>query len=874
MLDSDVDRKDEPEFVPGETYGFYEWINRHPWSIAAVLVVLAVALGALYPVLADQSEPSFDPTGPIYDTRDHVDEVFASSSSIREVPFIIENPAGGDVLTRDTLLALKQNQDALLADPEAQAHLATSFERDLGVTIEGVYSIANAVDNALPEGLEAASEADVKIALAGLLADDAPTSSLRFLLAPMATTRDLTTIDGVSVVVWKAPAFFARVVYDFDTFDQGQILEAFGEETSLEAERWLRSVQSTLRGDEVSVTAIGVAMDTGLVAEEQTTAAAPYLLAAVAFIVILVGALLRSYWAAMIVGAGLGVTMMFYGGINALLGLKMNSPLLIMIVPIALISFGVDFFIHASGRTREMQVLGFGRERAYPLGLTAVSAALLLAALSSAAAFLSNAVSGIEGIVEFGIAAAVGLLLSYMILGWVAPKLLLSTEERLGPRPADLSHLRTAGQKVGFVVASFIAAIAVTMTIVMPAIGWGLYLVFLLLFAYLPYWLTRRRNRRAAEAGRPLTDEVKGAGHGFSAAGTTVHFVARWRVFAIPLVVVLAVVALIGASKVERGFEVKDFFSSKTDFVASLDKLERYWGSGGGSSDYVYIEGDLTEPATLIAIETAQAEVAASDAAFVRDFNGEVEFSPNAVTVVRIATMSAPMRAAIAAEHGIEITDSNGDGIADSPEQIAAIYQYVKTNSVVDSEGVEIFPVNQIETILYLGDGIQGTKVEVGIATFTDDEIILAGRAVLENAAVGLKANLPDGTATVAVSGGAITGQDSMDSFLQSMLLSLPIAVLLTSLLVFITLFFIFRHFGRRMASILKRSGRYAVVSMVPILLVVALVYGFMYLVGYRLNLITAMIAAISIGVGVDYATHFTVRFIEEFEHEPSRFPA
>ena len=874
MSDSDVDRNDEPEFVPIESYGFYEWINRHSWSIAAVLVVLAVGLAALYPVVADQSEPSFDPKGPIYDTRDHVDEVFASSSSIREVPFIVENPAGGDVLSRDPLLELKQNQDALLADPESQSHLATTFARELGVTIEGVYSIANAVDTALPGGLEAASEADVKIALADLFADDAPTSSLRFLLAPMGTTRDVTTINGVSVVVWESQAFFARVVYDFDTFDQEQLLEAFGEKTSLEAERWLRSVQSTLRGNEVSVTAIGVAMDTGLVAEEQTTAAAPYLLAAVAFIVILVGALLRSYWAAMIVGAGLGVTMMFYGGINALLGLKMNSPLLIMIVPIALISFGVDFFIHASGRTREMQVLGLGRDRAYPLGLTAVSSALLLAALSSAAAFLSNAVSGIEGIVEFGIAAAVGLLLSYMILGWVAPKLLLSTEERLGPRPADLSHLRTAGQKVGFVVASFIAAIAVTMTIVMPAIGWGLYLVFLLLFVYLPYWLTRRRNRRAAESGRPLTDEVKGAGHGFSAAGTTVHFVARWRVFAIPLVVVLAVVALIGASKVERGFEVKDFFSSKTDFVASLDKLERYWGSGGGTSDYVYIEGDLTAPGTLIAVESAQAEIAASDAAFVRDFNGEVEFSPNAVTVVRIATMSAPMRAAIAAEQGVEITDNDGDGIADSPEQIAAIYRYVKTNSVVDGDGVEIFPVAQTETILYVGDGIQGTKVETGIATFTDDEIILAGRAVLEDAAVGLRANLADGTATVAVSGGAITGQDSMDSFLQSMLLSLPIAVVLTSLLVFTTLFFIFRHFGRRMASILKRSGRYAVVSMVPILLVVALVYGFMYLVGYRLNLITAMIAAISIGVGVDYATHFTVRFIEEFEHEPSRFPA
>jgi len=880
MSDSDVaredevDRKDEPEFVPVKSYGFYEWINRHPWSIAAVLVVVSVAFAALYPVIADQSEPSFDPKGPIYDTRDYVDDVFASSSSMREVLFIVETPSGDDVLTRDALLELKQNQDAVLADPEAQMHLATSFARDLGVTIEGVYSIANAVDDALPGGLEAASEADVKIALAGLFADDAPTSTLRFLLAPMGTTRDVATIDGTSVVVWESPAFFARVVYDFDTFDQEQLLEAFGEETSLETERWLRTVQVTLRGDQTSVTAIGVAMDTGLVAEEQTTAAAPYLLGAVAFIVILVGALLRSYWAAVVVGAGLGVTMMFYGGINALLGLKMNSPLLIMIVPIALISFGVDFFIHASGRTREMQVLGFDRERAYPLGLTAVSAALLLAALSSAAAFLSNAVSGIQGIIEFGVAAAVGLLLAYMILGWIAPKLLLSTEERLGPRPADLSHLRTAAQKVGFVVAAFIAAIAVTLTIVMPGIGWVLYLVFLALFFYLPYWLTRRRNQRAAESGRPLTDEVKGAGHGFSAAGTTVHFVARWRVFAIPLVAALAVVALIGASKVERGFEVKDFFSSKTDFVASLDKLERYWGSGGGTSDYIFIEGDLTDPATLIAVDTAQAEVAASDAAFVRDFNGEVEFAPNAVTVVRIATASAPMRASIAAEEGIEITDNDGDGIADTPEQIAAIFRYVTTNSVVDNDGVEIFPVNQTETILYVGDGIQGTRVSTGIATFTDDEIILAGRAVLEDAAVGLRANLADGTATVAVSGGAITGQDSMDSFLQSMLLSLPIAVVLTSLLVFITLFFIFRHFGRRMASILKRSGRYAVISMVPILLVVALVYGFMYLVGYRLNLITAMIAAISIGVGVDYATHFTVRFIEEFEHEPSRFPA
>jgi predicted RND superfamily exporter protein len=70
------------------------------------------------------------------------------------------------------------------------------------------------------------------------------------------------------------------------------------------------------------------------------------------------------------------------------------------------------------------------------------------------------------------------------------------------------------------------------------------------------------------------------------------------------------------------------------------------------------------------------------------------------------------------------------------------------------------------------------------------------------------------------------------------------------------------------------RSVRYALITMVPIILVVAWVYGFMYVADFKINPITATIAAIAIGVGIDYATHFTVRFREEFEGEPSRFPA
>ncbi len=90
------------------------------------------------------------------------------------------------------------------------------------------------------------------------------------------------------------------------------------------------------------------------------------------------------------------------------------------------------------------------------------------------------------------------------------------------------------------------------------------------------------------------------------------------------------------------------------------------------------------------------------------------------------------------------------------------------------------------------------------------------------------------------------------------MLLSLPIAIVLASLL----------------AWLVMRSLKYALTSIVPILFVVAWVYGYMFLTDLAVNPVTATIAAIAIGVGIDFATHFTVRFREEFEGEPSRFPA
>jgi predicted RND superfamily exporter protein len=148
--------------------------------------------------------------------------------------------------------------------------------------------------------------------------------------------------------------------------------------------------------------------------------------------------------------------------------------------------------------------------------------------------------------------------------------------------------------------------------------------------------------------------------------------------------------------------------------------------------------------------------------------------------------------------------------------------------------------------------------VEVYVPSFSDDANVLAALAALDDAADDLETAMGGAAEKVSVSGSAITAQAGLASFTDAMVVSLPLALVITVLL----------------ALLVMRSIKYALVSMVPIILVVAWLYGFMYLMDYKINVITATIAAIAVGIGIDYATHFTMRFRQEFVGEPSRFPA
>jgi predicted RND superfamily exporter protein len=849
---------------PRRSYRAFEFINRRIGWVAFATVVVALALSVIGPMVQTEEEANFSPTGEIYDVDARAVDLFTSESAIAGAAFIVEDPARLDALSQPVLAEFKERSDALRTETKAvqdrplNERLARGVDLDLGIEIDGIFSIADAVDAHLGGRLATATNADVKVALAEMFDENSPTSGLLFTLARQATFT-MGEIDGAAVPIWESPAFLAQLRYRYDSFEG-----ATDQAEELNAEAWLIEVQRVLRDGADGVAADaelnvwGVAIDFGTAFNQSFQEGGPYVFLAVALIVLLVGALMRSYWAATVAALGLGVTMLAYSGLTALLTLEV-SPLLQLIVPIAMISFGIDFFIHGAGRVRETQIEGVERSRAYPIGASAVFMALLLAATTSAAAFLSNAVSDIEAIREFGVGAAVALLLAYFVLGVVAPRVLLGIEERVGPGPLGRSTFRMAPYKVLFTIAAILAGVMVSMTVVFPVIGGPLFLVHTLLFAYLPYLWTRRRNRRAAEKGREVGHEIRGAGHGFTAAGSIVHFLARWRVVTVPVVVVIAVIGTVLAFRVEKDFEIQDFLPSDTDTVASLERFSHYFTAEGdaGGTGYLLVEGDLTDPSTLRSMQTALDSLTASTAPFARDFEGAVQVAPNAVSIVQTA-MSSP-RAIDAVENasGIGITDDDGDGFPDTADQVAAVYEYAFVNGIPQADGTLILRPDIVQSYLHVGTGTQATRLEVIISSFTDEAVIDEGLAELTSVASDLRSEIGD-EATVGISGGPIINADTLDGFVESMLLSLPIALVLAILL----------------AGLAMRSVRYAVASMVPVLIVVSWVYGYMVLAGLTINPVTATIAAVAIGVGIDFATHFTVRFREEFVGEPSRFPA
>ena len=817
---------------------------RHPGRLVAAVLVVSALLAIPFLALAPTESASTEPGGPVFDARDRIDDRFVSS--VHPVLLVIEDEEG-NLLRTEPLRQLLAAQDRLAADPVIGPVLFEYFEVETQRVVVGVETIADLIDAELAGALAAgsATDDDVQVAAAALIERLGVRSDALALSAE--TTR---TDDGQ----WIVPAISPAVLTDNDQLGFGNVSVNLGGDTDVE--EFDRDVQEVIRtADGLQVN--GVAIDVNLTSQEQGAVAGPFIGFTILAVLLIVGVTFRSYWVLAVVSAALLLLIIWLKGISNLIGLK-DDLVLSLIVPVAMVSFGVDFAFHAIGRYREERAAGRRGPAAYVTGMAAVSGALVLALTSDGVAFLSNMSSGIESINQFGLGAAIALGAAYLLLGVAAPLVIATIEDRV-PAPAP-GRASTVARATGSIAAAAMAMASVLLLVfVLPWLGLVLTVITILATLVVPVVI----RSRATTTGADDTVGAAEVSHRGSSAATTVGRVvagiARHPRVVIPLAVGLSAVAAVFAVRVPAEFDVEDFFSSDTDFVVGLDQLDTHIGDRGGEPALLYVEGELEDPATLAIVADAIGETRTVDTdTLATTDDGSVRVDRGIFSVFDAVWASPAAVAQVESLTGIVPVDADGNGIPDTSEQITAVLTASSLAGVpFDAERLALTPDDVVTSVSLGVDGEpDATVFEYGVVDSRAQESVAEARAALSPIAERLEADLGgDDEAFVQVTGSPLVREASLDATNRALQVSLPIALLLCLIV----------------ATTFLRSLRYGLASIVPIIMVVAWLYAFMEIAGYAINIVTATIAAVSIGIGIDFAIHFIARYREELERTGRR---
>lgn len=848
-----------------------ERLVRHSGKLIGITAVLTLLL--VIPLLTFESRgaASQDPPGEMFDLQKDINQRFAPA--VHLVNVIVESGTG-DVLTQASLSELYRNEQRLresdkagsLSPPglPAQSYLYENFDAGTGTSFVGVYSLADAVQSVLAGQpspgvtLETATDEQVKFALHQLFSDPR-TSRLKQLLAGTAHSEKRQVL-GREIDYWESPAFFFTVLADNAKLGGGTFqIGVGGGQAVFDKEQFNRNVQEVLRGDQRAYNLWGVAIDLNLEAADEGQTAGLFIMLTVIAVILIAGLSLKSYWAVALTGAGLGALMIWLKGISSLVGLK-EGLVVDFIVPIALISLGVDFALHALWRYNQEKSKGNTPRLALQIGFAGVLGALVLAMVSDSIAFLSNVSSKIEAVIHFGLAAGIAVVSSFFVLGIVVPLAMMHLEQlRRSPGTAVPRRARAASMLGSLAVAAATGAGVILLVAVSDTVGVAVILGNIAVFLGIPWLIARRRREASHFEPAPST-----AG-GESVMGVTRWFVSialgivRYRVVALLAVGAITVVATLFAVRLEATFDPKDFYDHRSDLVVGLDKVDQYFSEEGGEPGTIYVQGDLSNLDALHAIDRF-IEALNSNPNIAKWDDGSAQVDPRNVTGLLRQTMASEYaRSQLSSATGLAITDADGDGLPDSSDQVRAAITYLLARGLPLDQNMLAYTPGQVREVLYQGSQESEADVTILTAAFLgsrEQQKVAAARESLTDDLAALGS--APGISRAGLTGSAFTRLAQLEASTNTLQRSVPIAAAATLVLLLVVM----------------RSLRYAVVTMVPIGLVVAWLYGMMYLFGFALNFVTATIGAVSIGVGIDYSIHMTERFREELRSATSRLEA
>ena len=560
--------------------------RRAPW----IVVVVALALSGLFGVLAGQVEiasgnEGFAPEGAEISASERIGEKFGEESSESTLQVVLR---GGDVITVEGLRAATETVAAVREG--LGSHIADRPERP------GVFHYLSSVSQAMEiQGLEIEEMTDAMVksfyleAIDGDGELDAPPEQVSFLTRLVSQDFDPETVTASAGMILAFVSPFEGA--DADTAFQNQAEaeeslagELLGLDTGFEIRPFSFPLLLTGADDfteevgELFALAFGVILVILLFVYWLTPGAEGRWWASMRRTV--ADTLLTLLTIVMAIGwmQGIGYLLEQAGAIDAF-----SAPT--QIVPILLIGLGVDYAIHLTARYREEAGEGDSVDGAMGSAVTTVGVALALATVTTAIGFLTNVFNPVPALKDFGILAAVGILVSFLLMLVFVPAVRILADrlaERRGTLP--VTALESHGDRL------------------LPNVMEKLALL-------------------AEHAPIPT----------------------------IAVALLLGLGGLYGFSQLETRFSFTDFLPEDSPYVETLDVLESDFGGGFGEQTQVLVEatpvGDI-DAAVHNALVAANADLAGSpDVSTVSTPQGEFANAASPLSILGRLLMGGPASA-------------------------------------------------------------------------------------------------------------------------------------------------------------------------------------------------------------------------------------
>jgi len=325
----------------------------------------------------------------------------------------------------------------------------------------------------------------------------------------------------------------------------------------------------------------------------------------------------------------LGFAIIWVWGSGVVLGFTFN-PMTIA-VPVMIVGLGIDYGIHVTLRYREEIREGYSPAASVATTISTVGTALLLATFTTIVAFLSNLISDMPVLREFGVLLAIGIMASFIIMITFVPAC---------RQLVDLWKIKK-----------------------------GKSLLKNAKISKRPKW------HRVKGSGISALNKVLGGG----AVAAEHH----------PMMVIGVVLILTGASlglalNLNTEFDLEDFLPEELEVTQNINYLMNEFDVSGMETAHILVKGDLTNPAVLKAMDDTINNM--DDDNYVLKTFGLKGVQPDVTSILSVMrdvaddqTLSNPLDVYSAEFKTMyEASDTDNDGIPDN--NVSSLYNWLYTN--------------------------------------------------------------------------------------------------------------------------------------------------------------------------------------------------